>query len=371
MIDDSRFVLLEDRLAHILGKIPPGVPVSVVSVVGAFRTGKSFLLDLFLRYLRHGAAEARARGEDFAEPPSAAGAGGVKGGARAEWLTFEGPELEGNAAAGAPDYRVAGGRAAGFKWKYGNTRMTTGMWLWSEPFFRKTATGKRVAVLLLDTQGLFDGKTTQLITTQIFGLSTLISSYQIFNIKERIGEDVLQNIAVFAEFARLAAMERDGSATGGDDAQDAPAHANSDAGAVGGDAAPAAETATAPAPRAVRPPAVPRRAPGSNHRGVNREAMLRKLLSHSQKGSHTADAAVPDPVFQRLEFLIRDGQLSSGYDAPEKANPEMCNYVTTVFSELAHDDLRVVRQQVRAALLALPVLLRASFHPPPPLPFRS
>ena len=87
---------------------------------------------------------------------------------------------------------------------------------------------------------------------------------------------------------------------------------------------------------------------------MQREAVLRKLLSHGQKGAHAADAAaavaVPDPVFQRLEFLIRDGQLSTGYDVPERANPEMCNYVTTVFSELAHDDLRVVRQQVRLLL---------------------
>jgi atlastin len=30
-------------------QVPPDMKISVVSVVGAFRTGKSFLLDLFLR----------------------------------------------------------------------------------------------------------------------------------------------------------------------------------------------------------------------------------------------------------------------------------------------------------------------------------
>ncbi|CAI5735837.1 unnamed protein product [Peronospora destructor] len=34
-------------------EVPEDMKVAIFSVVGAFRTGKSFILDLFLRYLRH------------------------------------------------------------------------------------------------------------------------------------------------------------------------------------------------------------------------------------------------------------------------------------------------------------------------------
>ena len=46
------FVLRQENLASIIAKIPDDAKVSIVSVVGAFRTGKSFLLNFFLRYLR-------------------------------------------------------------------------------------------------------------------------------------------------------------------------------------------------------------------------------------------------------------------------------------------------------------------------------
>ena len=54
----DRLVFDEKRLQFVLNAVPRDAKVAVVSVVGAFRTGKSFLLDLFLRYLRAGAPAA-------------------------------------------------------------------------------------------------------------------------------------------------------------------------------------------------------------------------------------------------------------------------------------------------------------------------
>jgi atlastin len=55
--DTDYFVLREENLASIISKIPSDCKVSIVSVVGAFRTGKSFLLNFFLRYLRSGTTD--------------------------------------------------------------------------------------------------------------------------------------------------------------------------------------------------------------------------------------------------------------------------------------------------------------------------
>jgi len=54
----------------------------------------------------------------------------------------------------------------------------------------------------MDTQGLFDNKLSIKINQIIFNLSTLLSSVQIYNIKEKIDENKLHYINLFCEIGR-------------------------------------------------------------------------------------------------------------------------------------------------------------------------
>lgn len=114
-----------------------------------------------------------------------------------EWMEFGGLTLEGSSAASDPTLSKKG-----FSYKGGSDRNTEGIWVWSEPFVipNQFVEGEKICVLLMDTQGMFDGLTTQMLTTSIFGLTTLLSSYQIYNIEKRLQEDHLQHLALFSEF---------------------------------------------------------------------------------------------------------------------------------------------------------------------------
>ena len=67
----------------------------------------------------------------------------------------------------------------GFEWRNGPDRHTTGIWMWSELFLHDDGDDK-IAIMLVDTQGVFDNESTVKDNTVIFSLSTLISSVQIF-----------------------------------------------------------------------------------------------------------------------------------------------------------------------------------------------
>ena len=171
--DRDSFTFHKETLDSILEKIPENTKVSVISVVGNFRTGKSFLLSCFLRYLTH------------REETSASTTASV-------WHD-ETTSLSQD----------------GFHWRGGSERDTIGVWMWSKPFYLPSSdingNGEKIAVLLVDTQGMFDNETTMGLTSRIFGLSTLMSSYQIYNVSQRIGGDNLQHLALFSEYGRVAA----------------------------------------------------------------------------------------------------------------------------------------------------------------------
>ncbi|XP_070696790.1 atlastin-2 [Pempheris klunzingeri] len=136
--------------------------VVVVSVAGAFRKGKSFLLDFMLRYM-HKQTESWMGGDD--EP-----------------LT-------------------------GFTWRGGCERETTGIQIWSDVFVVDKPDGSKVAVLLVDTQGAFDSQSTIKDCATVFALSTMTSSVQVYNLSQNIQEDDLQHLQLFTEYGRLAMEE--------------------------------------------------------------------------------------------------------------------------------------------------------------------
>ncbi|XP_052767341.1 atlastin-2-like isoform X2 [Mya arenaria] len=164
--DDHTFQLDETALDEILlrSDIQDRKAV-VVSVAGAFRKGKSFLLDFFLRFLNAQGAE--------------------------DWLGDDDSPLE------------------GFSWRGGSERETTGILLWSEPFCITLPSGEQVAVLLMDTQGAFDSESTVRDCATVFALSTMISSVQVYNLTQNIQEDDLQHLQLFTEYGRLALEAND------------------------------------------------------------------------------------------------------------------------------------------------------------------
>jgi atlastin len=168
---DHTFELDEEALSEIL--LHDDVKdrsVVVVSVAGAFRKGKSFLLDFFLRYMNnkytlHSNTDT--------------------------WLGAEDEPL------------------SGFSWRGGSERDTTGILMWSKVYPATLANGEEIAVILMDTQGAFDSQSTVRDCATVFALSTMLSSVQIYNLSQNIQEDDLQHLQLFTEYGRLALESSD------------------------------------------------------------------------------------------------------------------------------------------------------------------
>jgi atlastin len=96
----------------------------------------------------------------------------------------------------------------GFSWSSGTDRVTTGINAWSDVFLTKDQrTNEDIAIILMDTQGLFDNNTSKIDNSKIFSLSMMISSVQILNLSKIISEDKLEYLHFGMEFAKLCNAE--------------------------------------------------------------------------------------------------------------------------------------------------------------------
>ena len=71
---------------------------------------------------------------------------------------------------------------------------TKGLWIWSKPIYGDDGTGKRLPVLLIDTEGFGALDTDQNHDIRIFTLAILLSSYFLYNSVGGIDESALQNL---------------------------------------------------------------------------------------------------------------------------------------------------------------------------------
>ncbi len=67
--------------------------------------------------------------------------------------------------------------------------------MWNDVFLHDFK-DEKIAIVLMDTQGLFDTNTPAEINARIFSMSVLISSVQIFNIHKQIAENHLEYLKV-------------------------------------------------------------------------------------------------------------------------------------------------------------------------------
>lgn len=84
-----------------------------------------------------------------------------------------------------------------------------GLVVWNDVFlYTDKQTEEEFAIVIVDTQGLFDNGTTADNNKRIFALGTLISSIQVLNLSGVIQEDQLQYLHFATEFAKFTMQDR-------------------------------------------------------------------------------------------------------------------------------------------------------------------
>lgn len=96
-----------------------------------------------------------------------------------------------------------GDEPTGFASRGGPERVTIGIWMWSEVFTCDRPDGEKLAIILLDTQGIFDIESIDSSCTAVFAVSMLLSSIQCYNVSKRIQEADLRLMKLISDYGKL------------------------------------------------------------------------------------------------------------------------------------------------------------------------
>jgi len=83
---------------------------------------------------------------------------------------------------------------------------TRGLWIWGKPLI-KTIDGEEIAVLFIDSEGLFSSNMTESYDAKIFAISSLLSSLLIYNTIHNIDQSYIDYIEILARRAQLFSMK--------------------------------------------------------------------------------------------------------------------------------------------------------------------
>ena len=179
------FVPDMDNIRTVFDQISPQTEIGVVSIAGEYRKGKSFLLNFFLQYMQYREGHDAARTSTFSGLKNS-----VEQGTHA-WLH----DVEKN---------------SGFQFRSGRLRDTVGITVWSKPFVFNRSDGRRVALLIMDSQGLYDASTDSNDNVRLFTMVSLLSSLLILNTPQNINLKQLMELKYFMEYATTGSTIIDG-----------------------------------------------------------------------------------------------------------------------------------------------------------------
>lgn len=173
---NGSFVSYNDNLKAIFSQVKSDTEVGIISIAGEYRKGKSFLLNFFLQYLQY-----RTQHGSPALTPESEMVNVIRH-QNHTWLR----DIQ---------------KGSGFHFKSGIRRDTTGISMWSQPFLIKKKNGKELAIIVMDSQGLYDSATEANDNVRLFTMVSLLSSSLMLNTAQNINFNQLVQLKYFMDYA--------------------------------------------------------------------------------------------------------------------------------------------------------------------------